>query len=127
MTIDYGTDVAGFDDLDPVGTEITGPRVVAEACARRLITPRGGLCDDRNYGYDLTQYIDDEFDAPQIARVSSGIVAELIKDERVLSVSVVSVFSAGGLLTVACKVTGTKGPFQFVLTVGARAAQLAVT
>lgn len=122
---DYGTDLWCVQDLDLGGTEVDGNLVLAQACARRLITPRGGLLDDLNYGYDLTRFLGDDLGTPQLAIMRSGIQAELLKDERVLSANVVAAFStASGILTVAVGIVGAAGPFQFVLTVSSLAAPL---
>ncbi len=113
----YGTDLAGYLDLTPTMAETSGNRLLAEACARRLITPRGGLIDDPNYGYDVTELINDDLGPRDLAILSSGIQQELLKDERVIAVEALVTLGAGGNLVITVNLTGANGPFLLVLGV----------
>lgn len=64
---DYGTDLSCVVDLDAGLAEVTGNTLLAQALARRLITPRGGLLDDPNYGYDLTQFLNADIGPTDLA------------------------------------------------------------
>lgn len=83
--VDYGQDFTCTSDLETVLGVTTGRRVVAEAVFRRLITPRGRLIGDANYGFDLTAYINGELDTGGLGWLRSAVIAECEKDERVLS------------------------------------------
>ena len=87
MLDSYGSDVSTFvadgEDgfgLDPLMAEITGPRVVLEACARRLMTPRGSLLSAPDYGYDLLGKLSGRMSALARERIGSDISAELLRD-----------------------------------------------
>lgn len=89
-TIDYGTDLACLDDLEEECRVISDPRtVLAHAIVRRWSTPRGTLPDDENYGTDLSENINEDFDALTMARVSSDARAEALKEtERVVDCTI---------------------------------------
>ncbi len=88
MATDYGSDLGCVSDVDFSGRIVTGKRLVAEAVARRLMTPHGGLIGDPNYGYDLAQFLNDDMGPADFAAMVSGITEECLKDERVLSAEV---------------------------------------
>ncbi len=70
---------------------VTGPMLVAEACYRRLTTPRGMLRggeDEANYGLDLTELVGGTNPKAVSASLQGRIASELRKDERVESVEV---------------------------------------
>lgn len=94
MAGEYGTDcstfVGGKPDLDPRFALIDSPIVVAEACARRLMTPRGTLIGDPEYGFDLREMLGAKMTNVQRARIVSAIEEECRKDERVEACRVVS-------------------------------------
>lgn len=121
----YGWDLSCATDLDPTMTEVGGNVILAQACARRLITPRGQLIDDASYGYDLHQFLGADLSKPDVAKIQSGITQELLKDERVLAVTTVVVLQpSASVLTVTAVIQGAAGPFTFVLGVGSVSVQL---
>jgi hypothetical protein len=95
----------------------SGFRVVAEAIVRRWMTPRGGLIDDPNYGFDLTDGLSDDLDKAGLARMANSASAEALKDERVSACDVTILLSAAGVFTVVGKVTTGQGPFRMVVSV----------
>lgn len=115
----YGHDLSCATDLDPGMVEVDGVQGLAQSLYRRIITPRGTLIDDPNYGFDVTQYIDDDVDQAAISRCQSGVDAEFVKDERVVRSATVAAFF-GGVLTIQSLVTPGSGP-NFRLTVAATA------
>lgn len=115
---DYGHDLSCVEDLDDEMTEIDGRMVLGQAIARRLITPRGGLIDDPNYGTDVRGYLNDDVDNATIQRLASEIAAEAIKDEQVLSATA-TVSVLAGVMTVAVAVVDAAGPFKLVLAIDA--------
>ena len=116
---DFGSDISCVTDISPDGRVVTGNRVVAEAIARRLSTPRGRLIDDPNYGFDLGGYIHDDMSSADLASLQNGAGAECLKDERVIAADVLATLSAIGLLTVTVSLTTGLGPFRLVLSVSA--------
>ena len=121
---DYGTALSCVDDIDPESRTVSGNRVVAEALARRLMTPRGRLIGYPDYGFDLTQFANADLSPRELAGVRAGIVAECLKDQRVVGVTVDLVLDNEGLLTVTIVVEGSQGPFTLVLAVSSVTVEL---
>src|SRR5574337_487746 len=80
---DFGQDVSTFPDLDPSFSALTGPRVVAEAIARRLSTPRGSLPFYPDYGIDVRDWVNESITRDRLAQFRRALEAEVVKDERV--------------------------------------------
>lgn len=135
-TTDYGSDVSTFVvnpdgvlDLDPTFTIITGTQVLAEACARRLMTERGTLAYDESYGLDLRDWLqmavsassESSRSAPSIFALKASIEAECTKDERVESATADVVYNRSTeVVTIRVgiiPVTGVR--FRLVLTIDA--------
>jgi hypothetical protein len=119
MATDYGTDISCVNDFAPDGRITSGRHILAEAICRRLITPRGRLIDDPNYGFDLTGYTNDDMSPGDIAAMRVGIEAECLKDERVSAAVATASLAAGGILAVGITLTDGNGPFSLVLSVSA--------
>ena len=117
----YGSDLSTFQvdgvDLDPIMPLITGPRVVLEACARRLMTPRGSLLSAPDYGYDLLGKLSGRMSALARERIGSDISAELLRDERVLSAKVTEFSDQGlGSWRIRIAIGLATGPFTLVIS-----------
>jgi len=80
---DFGTDLSALPDLS--WTIKGGKNNLAEAIARRLITPLGGLFYDPTYGLDLRQYIGETLTDEVRYEIETLVAAECEKDERILS------------------------------------------
>lgn len=103
-------------DLEENGLEVTGRTLLAEAISRRLSTFRGTLIDDPDYGFDVTQYVNDDIDARTLGELAAGCDAEAKKDERVLDSSTTATL-AGGVLILAMSLRDLAGPFRLTLSV----------
>ena len=116
--IDFGLDIAGVYDFDKSLTTVTGQRAVAEAVARRLITPRGGLFYDPNYGYDVRLLLNNSMLQSDVYAVTAAIEAECEKDERVYDAQV-SIKTTASLetLLISIKLQTSAGPFLLTLSV----------
>jgi|SRR5215469_119880 len=114
----FGITISCVSDIDPLGRLITGFQVLTEALLRRLSTPRGRLLDDPDYGYDLTDEINDDLTTADIAAIAGRIDAELVKDPRVVSSTTSATFINGILNTTSALVTSV-GPFTLYLAVSA--------
>jgi phage baseplate assembly protein W len=113
---DFGEDVSTFPSLDTTFSTIGGFRVLAEALARRLMTPKGLLTFHPDYGFDLRQFINETIDDSVLARIKQGTIHEILQDERVADADATVTFTqATQTLTVTCQVVTAKGAFQFVL------------
>ena len=117
-----GYDTSCTDSLRS-GIFVSGIRLVAEACYRRLITPRGMLQGgeaEADYGLDLLNLIGSVSTTNDAAALEGQISAELQKDERVQSVSAtVTVVTTQPTvsLTISISVQSAAGPFTMVLAV----------
>lgn len=116
MAASYGQDLSCVDDLDDGMTEVSGRLCLGQAIARRLITPRGGLIDDENYGFNVTGYLNDDVDAATLALIQAGVEGEAVKDERVISATATVTF-LNGALTIVLALTDGEGPFTLVLNI----------
>lgn len=80
----FGSDFSGVEDLDANLTFLSGDQpealALAQAVARRITTPRGGLFYRQSYGDDIRNYISDTANAGIVAQQVS---AEIRKDERI--------------------------------------------
>lgn len=106
-----------ISDLVIPSNQVTGFTVVAQAIARRWQTPRGALIDDPDYGFDLSDFVNDDLDKATLAGIAHSAANEAEKDERVLTCEVTVTFITGGLLNVIGKVVTTQGPFALVVSV----------
>lgn len=122
--IDFGVDLSCVDDLDPAMAEVSGIEVLRQAIARRLMTPRGALWQDPNYGLDLRGYISKATDGAVLASLPGQVRLEILKDERIDSATVqvqrVTLFEID--MSVSC--TCGLGPFSLALSVSEAAVRL---
>ncbi len=117
---DFGTDVSTFPDLDPGFALQTGTRVVAEAVARRLMTPRGVLAGAPHYGFDVRALVNDYVRNRDQARLQSAIETEAEADERVKRAAVqVTYDQPSQTMTVVVQIETDAGSFSLVLAVTA--------
>jgi len=114
---ELGRDFSALPDLSL--SVQSGARNLAEALARRLITPRGGLFYDPSYGTDIREFINSEDDDETRFEMTTRISAEIDKDERVLSSSVEIGENISNSVTVTARIIAATGPFTLILTVDA--------
>lgn len=113
------------------GRMVSGPLLVAQACYRRLSTPRGLLVfwldpdeipneDDANYGFDLLTEIGTAVTDNATAALPGRISSELLKDERLSDVTVnIVATKSGPTVSYNIDIRGdtASGPFSLVLSV----------
>lgn len=89
-TLGYGTDVSCTRDLDPTMAEVDpfSVEALAEAIARSLDCPQGGLIDDELYGHDLRQYLNRGTTDADLVSAAGEIRAAVLRDDRVDSATV---------------------------------------
>lgn len=116
---DSGADIStSASDLEALGTIVDGNTALAQALARRLTTPRGGLFYDLDYGTDLRAYVNDGLTPGQVSEIRSAIQRECLKDDRVFDVDCDTSFnSAAQTLSVSIRVVGADGPFDLTLAI----------
>jgi hypothetical protein len=122
MATNYGSDVSvfynGAPGLDPTGALISGPRLVLEDCAKRLMTQPGTLLHDPAYGYDLMSKVGARVSAVGLARICGHIQEQLKRDERVGQEVKATITATGpGAWNVQISVPLAEGNFDLVLTV----------
>lgn len=119
QAVPFGRDTSCVERLRP-GKVVSGRRLIAEACVRRLRTSRGTLLDDPNYGLALVDLLGSELTPQQEAAVPSRIRNELLKDPRVDDVRVTIAKTREGtsiLFTVDLEIVTALGPFDLSLAV----------
>jgi phage baseplate assembly protein W len=123
-----GTDISCYPDLDAAETLVSGRTGLAQAIARRLTTPRGGLFYDGHYGTDLRSFLSEGFGPDTQARVAAAIEAECRKDERVAGVSADVTFNpAAQSMKISVSLNDGDGPFTLTLSVTALTVELLTT
>jgi phage baseplate assembly protein W len=123
--VESGVDIDCILDVGRSLALAKGLRNLGNALARRLVTPRGGLFYDANYGLDVRAFVNAGFTAQQLAQVQADIAAEVSKDPRIENpqVTVVSNVQTGSMaITIVCELA--EGPFQFLLAVTALTVEL---
>jgi len=117
----YGSDISCDFDVDPSVAEVDpfSTLGVAQSLVRRLDCPRGENPDDPNYGIGLRQMLNRGVTGAEIRQLAGQIRAELFKDDRVDSLTVVvTPANLARTLTVEIRVVpvGTVGgPFRLTL------------
>lgn len=94
----------------------SGAQVVAEAIARRWLTPIKTLADDPTYGEDITDSVSDDMSPRDIVYKQQRLAVQAMQDERVLQAQVKLTLSRG-ILTVSADIMTANGPFAMVLSV----------
>lgn len=113
---DFGTDLLWIDDLDPTHRMTSGTALVGQAIYHRLITPRGGLIDDPNYGLGLIEQLHQAKTPVQQRALVTQIKAEALKDERVERCDVTMADLGGGRVDISLAIDCSAGPFKLILS-----------
>lgn len=94
----YGSDLSCDSDLREDMGEVDGLSLLglAQAIVRRLDCPRGALPDDPNYGIALRSFLNRGTTADELRALAGQTRAEIEKDDRVASASVVVTPSSVG-------------------------------
>lgn len=117
---DFGLDMSCTDEVRTTRL-VNGTRLVAEACYRRLITPRGSLIggeEEANYGLDLSSMVGSTDVDTVAASLPGRIALELQKDDRVADVKTEVVVTKEGpraTFGISVRVTTTEAD-AFTLT-----------
>lgn len=116
----YGVDIDCLSGHGLSWSLASGSRNVANAIGRRLITPRGGLFYDPDYGFDTREYLGVALTRGKLAELIQGVESEALKDVRVQAV-VASVTTTGNpstSLTLELSVTLADGPtFDMIMSI----------
>lgn len=120
---DFGQSFACVTDLRPNFGVVTGRRLLAEAVARRITTPRGQLIDDPDYGLDVREWLNDAMTPAQIQRLPALVDAELQKDERIVASTTEATF-VNSTLHLTVTIDDGDGPFPLTIAVSALTVEL---
>jgi hypothetical protein len=118
----YGRDLSCVADVTPDLAEVDpfSRLGIGEAAIRRLTTPRGGLPDDPDYGFDLRAYCNRGSTVQDLRDLAGLTRSELTKDDRIEEARVSVSMPARGELTVAVRLTPADPavePFDLTFTV----------
>jgi hypothetical protein len=107
----YGRDLSCVTDCDWKFSEVDpmSPLGVGQALLRRLITVRGTLDDDVDYGLDVRGYLNRGTTAADLRSLASRIEGECEKDDRVLTVEATVVTPSMRTLRIGLRV-GLQSP-----------------
>lgn len=111
--MDLGTDLSALPDLS--FSLKSGRANLVEALARRLMTPRGGLFYDLNYGFDLRAYLQEDINPQTVFELESLVAVELQKDQRVLAAEVTVSQPEHNALRLDALIQLADGPFRLIL------------
>lgn len=83
----YGTDLSCVTDVTADFAEVdpTSVRAIGEAIIRRLISKRGSVLDDPNYGTNVREWLNHPFGPDTLQTYRDAVVTETLKDDRVAS------------------------------------------
>lgn len=111
----FGLDTSAIDS-EPIEGDLIGDQLaLVQACVRRLITPRGALWYNADYGTDVRQFIGDT--APE-GMIESAIVNELLKEEAVSAVTP-RVRRVSGKLEITVQISASDASLSFTLSLSA--------
>lgn len=117
----WGADLSCVTDCDSQFSELTiadGALIVAQSVTRRLITPRGSLLDDADFGFDLRGYCNRGVTQQDLRTLQTRVTAEVLKDERVASAVIdVTISNNGGGITVRAQITPADPALQPFTTI----------
>lgn len=115
MSIDATTDFARPNgDLAKDMRSVSGVQALVERLVSRFQTKHGSWPVDRDFGYLLTEELNDSQENP--LAIASRVIAECSKDEQVATANAVATFDAAHeRLDIAIDGESAVGPFQFTL------------
>ena len=113
------TDLACIDDLDPLGSEVSGLVAIEQSAVRRLTTAKGSILMAPDDGVDLREYLGDVIDPPTLAALRSEVLDELEKEDGILSATITQFVTSGEALTLSLDLVTVDGPLAFDLEIGA--------
>jgi hypothetical protein len=96
----FGSDLSCVDDITSDAAELSGsdPLLVAQAAYRRLITARGALPDDADYGLDVRGMFGKALTRQAQIEIPGRVRAELEKDDRIVPETLqITITPTGGL------------------------------
>ena len=122
--VGLGSDISTFPDLDVTFALMTDRRVLAEATARRWLTPNGSLWKHPDYGEDVRAYLNAPMTTQKLQDLKTRLEAQAEQDERVQACTVfVSFDDDTKTINIQSALDDGNGEFQFTALVS----QLGIT
>jgi hypothetical protein len=122
MSDGFGADFSALPELS-FTTFKDGVDNLSEALARRLMTPRGGLFYDENYGFDTRSFINETMTDQQTYALERLSAIECEKDERVDGATA-TLSSVGDEYKLELDVQTTGGEVRLILPLDAVTAEV---
>ncbi len=116
-------DLSCIDDIFGEGRTVGGRTALAQALWRRWTTDRGTLIDDKNYGTNLTDFINDDMGKGVVAQALWAACSEAQKDERVLKCDGIARIDRG-ILFLDFLITDGAGPFDLTVSISSLTVEL---
>jgi hypothetical protein len=118
MATDFGLDVSTLEDLDDSGANVSGPRALAEAIIRKLMTESSTLLyADETECLDLPGYMSAGISEDELPELASQIESICEQDERVSSAQCILRMVQPATMNVTLLLTPNGGkPFTLVLS-----------
>jgi hypothetical protein len=120
----FGTDLwlgvgpDGSLDVDPAMRETSGLQVLAQSLVMRQFTPTGSSIGNPNECIDLRNFLSAGLTQSQTQQIGAVVQQQLLRDQRVQSVSVQATFNAStSILTVVENIVSNAGPFTLTISV----------
>lgn len=120
----FGADIECVDDvhedvreIDPT-TAAGARKALGQDLYHRLITERGTIEDDRDYGLGIHRLLNKAVTQADLSELAGRIRLELEKDDRVDTLTVRLAFTASGTVSISIRVTAEDpnvGGFELVL------------
>src|SRR5262245_4471104 len=92
--VDFGTDIDCQTDHGMSFGLAYGLVNIGNALIRRLITPRGTLAGDSDYGTDIRAYLNDIISDRKLSEIERAAETECLKDPRVQSITATATVDA---------------------------------
>lgn len=105
ILLDADGDLASGPDGDLA--TVAGDSCLAQDLGNRLVTPRGSLAEDRDYGFDLRQFLHSEIDDETRGMIAEMVAAELGRDERLDGPPVAAIATGTGAETIRASLKAT--------------------
>lgn len=128
MATDYGYDASCDTDLTPTLLDVSGERLLAQVCCRRLYTPNASLLsapDEKTT--DLREFLSSTqgLSSRDLNVIRATATGALMADPRIFSVTINTDWDpTTGLLGLRITGQGSTGPFQLTLAVSAVTVQV---
>lgn len=103
----YGRDLSCVSDFTPSFAEIdpSSTEGISQSVLRRWTCPRGGNCDDADYGKDIRGYLNRPTTQQDLLELDGALSAEALQDDRVAGILLdVKTSNAGQIVLISARI-----------------------